>query len=376
MIITNNTINNPLKYASRKRNNASISISSNLAFGNKISVSHNNVNRLIEIIFKNIDLLKRKFNNRINDKKQIEKLKTYYEKLMVIDENSPEYIKQFYLYSRNYGKGKEVEINLESRRISDIVKSNDACIFIMNHDDRKIDPAMLGIFNTLLNAAYLKSGKASSCPRPRIIINEDILLAMDGTRRAILEKFGVVGIDASLFTTNGMGNAKRLLQVMKDFVHDKAHIFIFPEGKMAAFKDLDLEYKFQTGVGQMVDKLTKTKKSVKIVPVSFAYNSELKQFLGSIHIGEPIYFKRNSDGVFVTKGNVDSDFALQNYVDFFQNIPNEGFKIITDKGKPVVGKELPNYIAGVLCENLRICTEEAKKQLPQESLGDKVMKIS
>ncbi len=51
------------------------------------------------------------------------------------------------------------------------------------------------------------------------------------------------------------------------------------------------------------------------------------------------------------------------------------FRVITHQGQPVTGRDLGDYIAGILCENLRICRKEARKQLPQNSLGDEIIKI-
>ena len=51
------------------------------------------------------------------------------------------------------------------------------------------------------------------------------------------------------------------------------------------------------------------------------------------------------------------------------------FATLTEKGVPVSGKESPSYIAGVLCENLQICKEEAKKSLPKTSLGLDVLEV-
>ncbi len=377
MIITNLTLNNYHKnnHQGKISVNKNLSYSHNFSFGNNISLPQNNINRLIESCLGKLAILQRKLKNRIRMKEQSQNINTFYQKVINIDENSPEYIKYLHGYAKSFARGKEVEINLESRRILDIVNSDDSCIFIVNHDAPKKDPAMLGIFNTLLNGAYIVAGKASTCPRPKIIINEDILSTLDVKQKAILEKFGAVGIDASLFNANSPNNAKKLLPIMKAFLKDQAHIFIFPEGKMIMFKDLDLEYKFQTGVGEIINKLTTAKKSVKVVPLAFAYNNESKQFLGSIHVGEPVFFKKQGANVIFSEGNMDSSFASQKYVDFFKDA-EDGFRTITEKGHPVIGKDLPDYIAGVLCENLRICKEEAKRQLPIKSLGDKVIKFN
>lgn len=52
------------------------------------------------------------------------------------------------------------------------------------------------------------------------------------------------------------------------------------------------------------------------------------------------------------------------------------FKSISNERKPVLGREQALYIAGILCENLRICIKKAKLQLPHKSMNiDNIIKI-
>ena len=273
---------------------------------------------------------------------------------------------------RIFAKEKEVEINLESNRIKDIVNSNEPHIFIMNHDNQTHDPEMMTMFNTFLSDEYIKSGKASTCPRPVVILNEDILLSMNKKRREIFEKMGAIGIDASLYSADGKKNAKKLIPVLRDFVMGKANIYIFPEGKMSAYKNLDIKDKFQTGVADMVHLLVNKRDDVRVVPLAFDYNKKSKPLLSSIYIGSPIIFKKEGTHVLSSSGNVSSSFTSDDYKNFFNN-PDIDYETITDKGIPVEGKNTVAYIGGVLCENLRICKEEAKAVLSKKSLGDKVL---
>ncbi|MFA7659346.1 MAG: 1-acyl-sn-glycerol-3-phosphate acyltransferase [Candidatus Gastranaerophilaceae bacterium] len=349
----------------------------NLAFGGNISIPASRVNRFMEFLLNKLGIVKRTINNKMKNRGNNDKIVSFCQKIINVDENSPEYIKYLYNYARKFGKKREVEINLESRRILDIVNSDESCIFVMNHDNRKKDPAMLGILYSLLYGAYIKAGKASTCPRPKVIVNEDILLSMGYMQRAILGKFGTIGVNASLFGTDKGNNARQMHSLLQGFISDRNHIFIFPEGKMAMFEDLDLKYKFQTGVAGIVNRASKSKKSVKVVPIGFAYNEESEKFLGSIYLGAPVYFKPDGQNLLVNRGNTGSGFASQNYVDFFSQSSNrvDDFKTITSQGQPVTGRDLNDYVAGILCENLKICREEAKKQLPTNSLGEKVIKI-
>ena len=345
-----------------------------LSFGNKISIPATKTNKTLEYIADKIGFLFRLTANRIrNNNIRKESYKNFWEKFSKIEQDSPEYTKYLYDFSKKIGMNKEVEINLESRRLLDVVNSDNSYIFIMNHENQKHDPKMLGIINALLYGAYLKADKASSCPKLKILFNEAILNSMETNQRKIMEKFGAIGINASLFNTNKSQNASTILSLLKDFVKNKSHIFVFPEGKMVYFNNVDLKYKFQTGIAELVYVATKIKKDVKVMPVGFYYNKQSENFLGSIYIGEPIIFKQENKKIFTTKGNIESEFATENYKKFFSNIKSpSAFKEITEQGKPINLKNVSDYIAGILCENLEICKKEAKKQLPQLSVGDNI----
>lgn len=282
------------------------------------------------------------------------------------DSKSPEYIKALSKVSRLLSTKKEIEINLESARIQEIASNGKPHIFIMNHDNQSQDPKMMAFFNTLLNDEYVRTGQAKTCPRPRIILNEDILLSMNKKNRQIFEKLGAVPIDASLYSTDKRGNAKQFFKLMREFLKGEVNIFIFPEGKNAVHKKSPLKEKFQLGVAEMVTKLADRLPEVNVTPIGFAYNKKLKSTGDSIYIGKTLIFKKQGDVLNVNKGNVSSQFAQENYKKFFGDKENA---IITEQSIPIIGKDLPQYVGGVLCENLRICTEEAKAQLPKQSMG-------
>lgn len=333
-----------------------------MGFGNKISIPKNPVCEILERtnrklfeypIRVGLSWLVNLFNSR--------KINAAYELLAKIDDTSPRYMEIMFRLGKQMAKAKPVEINVESERLIDIAQSDEACIFIMNHSKQWQDPRLLGFFNGLLAREYILMGKARTCPRPKILINEDILTSREPKSRVIMEKLGAVGIDASLFGANERKSSRSLISVMKAFIEDKAHLFIFPEGKMGVFKNLELEYKFQTGTAEMVDKIARRKKRIKVVPLGFGYQGNL----ASIHIGQPVYFQRDGEHILTTRGNVDSLFASSDYKDFFGQgtLDSDAFKTITSQGVPVEGRDLPDYIAGVLCENLRICVEEAKQAI-------------
>lgn len=344
------------------------------SFGNKISIPATKINQGLELLSDKIGLQFRILANRIrNNKAKRLEYERFWNTFSKVDRETSSYIKYLYNFSKKIGKNKEVEINLESQRLLDIVHSDESCIFIMNHENQKHDPKMLGILNTLLYGAYIKAGKSLTCPRPKILFNEAILQSMDINQRKIMEKFGAVGINASLFNKQTNKNAGLMLSLLKDFANNKSHIFIFPEGKMVYFNNADLRYKFQTGIAEIVNAATKFKKDVKVMPVGFYYNKNSKDFLGSIFLGEPIAFMQKDKKIFATKGNIDSEFSTKSYKDFFSEIDSTAiFKEITEKGQSIKLKDIADYIAGILCENLRICMKEAEKQVPMKSLGDNV----
>lgn len=345
----------------------------NFAFTSKISsISFTN---LVEIVLNKTELAEKKLKNRflnLFNKKQIDLL---YGEIANLDENTKEYIEKIVKLGRYFTDNKTAEINLESNCISNIAQSNEPCIFIMNHDNRRQDTKLLNLFNTLLNMEYLKLGNALNCPRPKIIINETILLSKNKKEKNIYEKLGAVGVDSRILQPSKTKNAKNLFPTIRSFINNKVNIFIFPEGKNGGFKKNSLQEKFQLGVAEIIHKAIQYKEQVKVIPIGFAYNKNLKNSPSCIHVGKPILFKKHGDSVLSTRGNIDSNFADKNYIAFFNKQFLQKFSTITEQGNPVTGKDLPNYIAGILCENLKICKEEAKNSLSNISIHNKVIEI-
>ncbi|OGI25009.1 MAG: hypothetical protein A2287_09315 [Candidatus Melainabacteria bacterium RIFOXYA12_FULL_32_12] len=328
----------------------------------------------------------RKFSNYLTYKflkKQIDEL---YNKAINLDENSSEYNDFIADNAKIIANKKEIEINDEDGRLSDLAKSDEACIFIMNHDSQSLDPALMAAFSSLLHEEYGKENKGSCCPRPKIIVNEDILATQNEKIRAIANKVGVVGINANLFPTkeDKINNMKKMMPLIKNFKKDKNNIFIFPEGRISGFSDLELKKRFQSGVSELIQIETGQKKRVKVVPLGFAY-SPIEKNSGIIHIGNPVYFQKEGNYISVNSGNITPEKGSQGYKEFFykenstkdkplsSEINDESTdprtenkrKVLTANGIPLTEKEQVPYISGVLCENLRICKEEAKKKLPE-----------
>lgn len=331
------------------------------------------------------EMLYRRIGNSFVEVQYRDLIKEIHKRIIKLDINSPEYIKAVLELARFFCSAQPIEtdINLSSRRLENIVNSNESCIFIMNHDYQAQDPVLMSIFGVLLYENYLLLGKAAICPRPKILLNKDILTSKDKRHRQIYEALGAIGVDiGNRSFSEAKKNAKVLLPVIQDFCKNKNHIFIFPEGRRAAFKYLDLRKKFQAGVGHMVRTASKIKDRVKVVPLGFAFNLNKSegQPLSSICIGEPVYFKRDGKKMFASVGNVSFDEASDSYKKFFyENNPvyerfsDIPFTLITGNGAPVVDHTQPLYIADVLAENLQICRRIAINNLPKSSLKDEIM---
>ena len=262
---------------------------------------------------------------------------------------------------RIYATQKTIDVNIEDKILEQIARSGRSTIFIMNHSNQSEDPQMLAVLNTLLAEAY-KSNRCESFPLPKIIMNEDILKTMNPTKRKAFENFGAIGIDASIKNSDKGVNARAFLPIVKDFVHDKCNIFIFPEGRLAVRKDLDMHARFQSGVASLINKIIGIKKEVTVVPVSFAYGSEEQKGLNAMNIGTPITIKRIGDATSVTSGDIEKNPESCLY-DFFEKRKDQLDITITSEGVPVSQNEVSDYLKTILCENLEINKNIAQKKL-------------
>jgi hypothetical protein len=367
----------------------------------------------------------------------------------------------------------EFEVNTESGRLEKLAESDEACIFLMNHDHQPQDPAMLSFFNMMLYQEYLKNGKGDTCPRPKIILNQDILHTIsDKNTRALYRKMGSVPVDArvpgeekdtfgQIFKDIGRSlmfwkakapetnagakrggrNSQVMVNVLKGFNKNQCHVFLFPEGRMAALTDeaivtafkkltpeeqliqypmkdrpsnlsfeeqmkvFALNQRFQVGISSIIQMAAKRKKRVKVVPLGFDFKAapplttEQKQALkvfenataqqaknqaetssespptppvlpksvGSIYIGEPLYFNQTPEGkISVSLGNINGDDATPQYADVFDSVIQNPESVWTFKESE---GRLKAAMGGVLAENLRICKAKSSKMLT-ESLSN------
>ncbi len=281
------------------------------------------------------------------------------------------YLEQLNKIGRLYSTQKNIDVNIEDMILEKLAQKGESVIFIMNHSNQTEDPQMLAVLNTLLSDAYKKTGK-ESFPLPKIILNEDILKTMNPTKRKAFENFGAVGIDASVIGGDKGVNARAFLPLVKDFVRNKCNIFIFPEGRLAIRGDLDLYHRFQGGVASLINKILAIKKNVTVVPVGFSYGGgKCKDLNGKVlgdknlngmSIGTPIEIKRIGDITTITSGDIFKKEDSELF-DFFSKNKDKTDIPITTGGVPVKQEEIPGYLKTILCENLEINSNLAKKKL-------------
>ena len=300
-----------------------------------------------------------KISNLFTSRSQKQLIKTI---AAITPERTRLYLEQLAEVGRLYGTQKVIDVNIEAGILEQIAATDEATIFIMTHSNQSEDPQMLAVLNTLLAEAYKEAGK-DEFPIPKIILNEDILKTMDPIKRKAFENFGAVGIDASVIGGDKTTNSRAFLPLVRDFVKDKCNIFIFPEGRLAVRKDLDLHGRFQPGVASLINKILGLKKSVRVVPVAFAYGSGEIKDLTAMNIGEPIIIKRDKEGTTtITKGDIEKSPESDLY-GFFDAHKKEEDIAITSGGVPVKSIDVTDYLKTILCENLEINEKLAKERL-------------
>lgn len=269
-----------------------------------------------------------------------------------VDKKSPDYIEKVINVCRAVVKDEQPAINLESKRFSEIADSKESCIFMMNHDRASSDARKFAVSVIALYSEYLQRGRAQDCPRPVILVSDNLLKPMGKKLRAIFESAGIIGIDATIFSHGGANNAGKLMRALHDFKENKVNFYIFPEGKREILRGVDPKIRFQQGLAKMIQKLLQKKKEIKVVPLGFAYGKKPGE--SSIYIGDHVLFKRDQDRALFTRGNIDSEDLSGD---------NETFSTITEADTPIEGEALTKKITEILFENSRICREKAYELL-------------
>lgn len=346
-------------------------------YNKKVCFTGVNINATSEKGLHSIEYSLRIIANRLADLFESKELKQITKHIAQIKpEANDKYLSELEMISRHFSTLKTIDVNIEDKIFEKIAKDGESTIFIMNHSNQKQDPSMLAVLNTLLTKAYKDAGREKDFPLPKIILNQDILKTMNPIKRKAFEALGAVGIDANIYNANKNTNARTFLPLIKDFIRGKCNIFIFPEGKLAIRKDLDLNGRFQIGVAELINKMLSIKKEVTVVPVGFSYGKGKNKALTGMKLGEPLKFTRIGENTTSSCGNIlKSELASNEYKSFFSKHKNETDVIITENGIPVGSTDITDFIKGILVENLRICSEEANKQIQKQVFKNEVIYI-
>lgn len=228
-----------------------------------------------------------------------EHFKSFYNSFKLIRKmtpSSPQYIEEWAKIG-NSVHNKFIDMNIEDGKIEKIAQNNESHIFILNHDNPEKDKFIYPIFNSFLNYAYTAFGKQNDCPRPNILVSQNVIKLVNKKFQNIYKKMGLIPIDASMTDRQSNKNVVPVKYLIAKFLHKKCNLFIFPEGNNSVFKDKTLEEKFQPGVARIITNILDSKDSVKIVPLGISYN-DTHDSMGSIHIGDTMLLNKINEEIF------------------------------------------------------------------------------
>ena len=297
-------------------------------------------------IINKIDLIPRKIINRMAYPFQRKGLNKLHEALSKIEPNSPQYCTEMALLTERLPFKGDILCNFEEGGIKQIANSDMPVIFVMNHSKQKSDPKMFATLNSLLALEYLQAGKAANFPKPKIILNENIVKSAVRQMQDMYERFGAIGINIHERT---VGNIREMRKLIEGYISGKFNIFIFPEGKNCVKKKLPFEERFQNGVSKMIQKILNSGKPVKVVPLGFGYGND-KAIFGSIFVGKPVYFRKLNGRVYTNIANAGSEFAPESLKSSFA----KGHQIRTVNGTKGISEQI--------IENMKISMKEAEKR--------------
>ena len=234
----------------------------------------------------------------------IEHLGSFYKSFKLIKkmtDDSPQYIEEWAKIGNSL-HNKFINMNIEDGKIEKIAKSDDSHIFILNHDKPEKDKFVYPIFNSFLNYAYTAFGKQNDCPRPNILVSQNVINLVSKNFQNIYKKMGLIPVDASLTERDTDKNVTSIKSIIAKFIYKKCNLFVFPEGNNSIYKNKTLEEKFQPGVAKMIQNILDSKDNVKVIPLGLSYQN-LKDSMGSIHIGDTITFRKINNDIYYTKNN-------------------------------------------------------------------------
>lgn len=256
---------------------------------------------------------------------------------------------------------------INSHNLDEIVQKNEPCIFIMNHGNYIQDCFSLAKLNEILYEKSIKAGKVTGVPRPKIIMNKDILESQSPKMRKFFDNIGAVGVNADFYhpdTKAKNHNIKQLLPLIRRFINGENHIFIFPEGGLGTYTNTyPLEHRFQIGVGNIAKIIAENQSNkVNVIPVGFHYNLDSSKPATVISVGKPVCIKKKNNQYYSTAGNITAQNTSENYKMLFHSSPNKGeYKRISNGDVNIPEHLMERYISGILAENLKIVMKEAEE---------------
>ncbi len=199
-------------------------------------------------------------------------------------------------------KNKYIIANTEDRTLDRVAQSDKATIFVLNHPNYHKDKFIYAFLSSLLSKMYTSRGKQAESPRPKILVSRNMLKIVHPKIGNIYKKLGLVEVDASLHKKDRAFNAVSIRNLMQEFIQDRINIFIFPEGNNSSFQSKPLSERIQPGIASFIKEAVMHKKNVRVIPIGIDYSEKIKNCLGKICIGKPLYFKNCKSGITYTEG--------------------------------------------------------------------------
>ena len=306
-------------YLVKKLDNYSIFMKNNVLC-KYFSKPKTKVEKILALIQYKSILYARKLADRIFLLQNLPKVNKTNEVLKQI-ENEPDKYTEELAKIRNSIDNKYIVINNEDHVLERVAKSKNSTIFVLNHPNYHKDKFVYVILNSILSKLYILENKQAQSPMPKILVSRNMLKVVHNKIGEIYKKMGLTPIDASLQNKDSNFNAVSIHSLLKDFVNNKANIFIFPEGNNSSYLDKPLEERLQNGVANFVKKAVNNKRSVRVVPVSIQYTKE-KNSLGKIFIGKPLFFKKRKNEIIYTDGQTKQKIKTIEYKNSTSEILN------------------------------------------------------
>lgn len=227
---------------------------------------------------------------------------------------------------------KTININLEDRVLENIVKKGKNYIFLLNHSDFIKDKYIYIILNSFLNYGYSNHNMQKECPRPLIIVSDNMFKIAGNSLKNLYRNLGLLPINTKTTKEATLNNISTMKGLTDNFSNGNVNLFLFPEGINSIFKEKALKDKFQLKSIKLLENLLNKTKEIQIIPVGISYNNTTKNNIGNINLGFPITLKKKENLVKI--------------------IANDRLSEIGKIGKTTTRKELTNILSDILQQNI------------------------